>query len=102
MSFGTHARRVANPALALGHRHSALRSCVERFCPLGFRATWSLLERRFGLRQGEPNAPDDLVAAVAFLSAWRQAWLAREAAEAAFRRWHKRAKVPLPRAGRPP
>jgi hypothetical protein len=94
MSFGRQARRVRNSALSVGQRHVALRSCVERFCPIGFRATWSLLERRFGFKQGHRNSPDALVAATNFLSAWREVWLAREAAERELRRWQKHVNIP--------
>jgi hypothetical protein len=97
MSFGTHARRVSNASLSLGARHVALRSCVERFCPLGFRVTWSLLEQRFGLRQGEPNSPEALVAAVEFLSAWRKVVAAREVAEREFRLASRRLGLPQAR-----
>jgi hypothetical protein len=97
MSFGTHARRVSNASLPFGARHVALRSCVERFCSLGFRATWSLLEKRFGLKQGEPNSPEALVAAVEFLSAWRMAVMKRAAAEREFRLASRRLGLPQAR-----
>ena len=96
MSFGTYARRVVNSSLPLGARHVALRSCVERFCPLGFLATWSLLERRFGVKQGEPNSHEALMAAVEFLSAWRRVVVAREVAEREYR--HASRRLGLPQA----
>jgi hypothetical protein len=94
MSFNTHAKRVRNEALSISHRHVALRSCVVRFCPLGFQRTWATLEKRFGLKQGEASAPESLVQAMSFLESWRRAWLLRQAAEAAFRREEKRLRVP--------
>jgi hypothetical protein len=94
MSFNTLAKRVRNESLPISYRHVALRSCVERFCPLGFNRTWRTLEARFGLKQGVPSESAQLQAAIAFLLAWRNAWLARQVAEAAFRREEKRLRVP--------
>jgi hypothetical protein len=94
MSFNTHAKRVRNEALPVSYRHVALRSCVERFCPLGFQRTWATLENRFGLKQGQTSNPESLLQAVSFLESWRHAWLLRQAAEAAFRREGKRLQVP--------
>ena len=100
MSFNTLAKRVRNEALPISNRHVALRSCVERFCPFGFQKTWATLEQRFGLKQGEPSVPQSLVHAVSFLESWRQAWLLRQAAEAAFRREEKRLRVSRRRSPR--
>jgi hypothetical protein len=94
MSFNTLAKRVRCSTLAPAQRHVALRSCVERFCPLGFQRTWALLERRCQLRQGQPSSPESINAALGLLEAWRKAWLVRQAAEAAFRRTEKRLKLP--------
>jgi|688.fasta_scaffold2318219_2 hypothetical protein len=100
MSFNTHAKRVRSEALPISYRHVALRSCVERFCPLGFQKTWAILEHRFGLKQGQASAPQSLLQAVSFLEDWRQAWLLRQAAEAAFRREQKRLQLPRCRSPR--
>jgi len=93
MSFNTLARRVENTDLPLSHRHVALRSSVERFCPLGFQKTWQLLETRFNLKQGRESSTQSLLAAIEFLKLWRQAWLLRQASEAEFRRAEKRHRV---------
>jgi hypothetical protein len=95
MSFGTHFRRVTNNSLCIGARHVALRSCVERFCPLGFQATWELLERRFAIKLGQPNDPRALVAAAEFLADWRRVVLSHEHAEQQFRIAYKRLGLPV-------
>lgn len=75
MSFNNEARIIKDEAKPLGMRYMALRHCVEMHCPLGFKATWKVLETRFGIREGQPNSSQALIAAIEFLQADRQAWL---------------------------
>jgi hypothetical protein len=48
MSFGTYARRVRNQSLRYGLRYTPLRCAVERYKPLGFKATWDYITARAG------------------------------------------------------
>ncbi len=75
MSFHNEARIVKDETKPLGRRYIALRNCVENHCPLGFNATWKVLETKFGIREGQVNFSQALVAAIEFLQADRQAWL---------------------------
>ena len=75
MSFNNEARKVKNEKLGVGLRYISLRHCVEHYCPLGFNRTWSRLENRFGLKEGQRNNPEVLLATIDFLVADRQAWL---------------------------
>lgn len=63
MSFGNHARRVRDPALPFRWRVSALRSCVQLYRPLGFRATLGYLEAEAGRFQREEGEIDPNVQA---------------------------------------
>ncbi|MBL8207441.1 MAG: hypothetical protein JNM09_24625, partial [Blastocatellia bacterium] len=53
----------------------SLRHCVENHCPLGFNATWKVLETKFSIREGQETTSQALIAAIEFLQADRQAWL---------------------------
>lgn len=75
MSFNNDARIVRDETKPLGRRYMALRHCVENHCPLGFNATWKVLETKFGLREGQEASSQALIAAIEFLHADRQAWL---------------------------
>jgi hypothetical protein len=52
MTFMTRARRAGDQAQPLEVRVVALRSCVQRFCPLGFNATLDHLAASVGARRG--------------------------------------------------
>ncbi|MFF5898411.1 hypothetical protein ACFY8O_21165 [Streptomyces argenteolus] len=71
MSFNHLARQVRDPALPHGHRVARLRSCVQLYRPIGFRATLSLLGAKAG-----PYATDEraLLRALAVLEGSREAW----------------------------
>ncbi len=70
-ALGTHGALQA----ALLRATLALRHCVENHCPLGFNATWKVLETKFGIREGREASSQALIAAIEFLQADRQAWL---------------------------
>lgn len=75
MSFNNDARIVRDETKPLSRRYLALRHCVENHCPLGFNATWRVLETKFGIREGQETTSPVLLAAIEFLQADRQAWL---------------------------
>jgi hypothetical protein len=56
VSFSNHARRVRDASLPFGKRVSSLRSCVERYQPLGWHATLSFLEEVAGPYQHDEDA----------------------------------------------
>jgi hypothetical protein len=85
MSFGTYARRVRDRDLPHRLRHAALRGAVNRYGPVGFRATWSYLSTLGDLRSDGAA----LLRALVVLEASRAAWLAETADFAARRRADK-------------
>ncbi|MEV6964503.1 hypothetical protein AB0M47_05255 [Hamadaea sp. NPDC051192] len=87
MSFGTHARKVADPSLPFGRRLKALGSCVQLYRPIGFHATFSYLKRVAGPIRRDEEA---LLRALDALSRSRSLWLADVEAYAARRRLAKR------------
>lgn len=85
MSFGTYARRVRDRDLPHRLRYGALRCAVNRYGPVGFRATWSYLSTLGDLRSDEAA----LLRALDVLEVSRAAWLAETADFAARRRAEK-------------
>ncbi len=71
MSFAVDARKARNPDLPHGRRVSGLRSCVQRYHPLGFLATLSFLELLAGPYKEDERA---LLRAVEVLTESRERW----------------------------
>ncbi|MFE9727539.1 hypothetical protein ACFYQ5_29200 [Streptomyces sp. NPDC005794] len=71
MSFNTCARKVRDAALPHRLRVTQLRSCVQLYRPIGFRATLSLLEAKAGPYGRDEGA---LLRALGVLEASRDAW----------------------------
>lgn len=88
MSFGVHARRVRDESLPFARRRGELRYAVERYCPLGFNATWSYLAALAPDLRTDPAA---LPRALAVLEESRDVFLGREREFAARRRVEKAA-----------
>lgn len=87
-SFPAQAARVRDTGLPVRGRLLALRECVLRFPPYGFRATWHHLVVSAGLSawlESEEN-PESLVRAVDELAEARRLWLAETQAFEARRR----------------
>lgn len=90
--------------MLLRERFSALRECVERFCPYGFRATWHHLVVSAGIPQRLEDDPASLDRAIAELAEAREPFMAHRAAYAEYRRAEKAAGRRCPKeltAGRP-
>ena len=81
MSFNSEARIVRDNGAPIGLRYISLRHCVQMFCPFGFNATWKQLEKRFGLKEGQPNTSEALSVSIEFLNLWRNIEMRRRAAE---------------------
>ena len=103
-SFPAAARRARDSGLSPPERLHALRECVLRFCPYGFRATWHHLVSSARI----PQRPEDDLAsidrAVTELEEAREPLLAHRAAYAERRRVEKARgrrvpDEPLPRLG---
>jgi hypothetical protein len=88
-SFPAQADRVRNAGLPLRRRLLALRECVLRFSPYGFRATWHHLVLRAGVPVSLESDPDSLLRAVDELEDARRLWLAEVQAFALRRRREK-------------
>ncbi|MEV0678612.1 hypothetical protein AB0I60_19050 [Actinosynnema sp. NPDC050436] len=88
-SFPAAARRVRDDDLGLRDRVPALRECVLRFAPYGFRATWHHLV--VGVAERRPFDPKSLRCAVDELEQARAVWLPKGADYAARRRREKAA-----------
>jgi hypothetical protein len=88
-SFATHRRRVLDESLPPRTRHTNLRSCLVRFAPYGFRATYHHLCLSARIPRRPEADPDSVVRAVEELHRARQLWLADERAYAARRRAEK-------------
>jgi hypothetical protein len=97
MSFNNDAKRVRDDSAPIGVRYMSLRHCVEEYSPYGFRRTWRLLEERFGIKEGEANSPEALVAALEFLEEDRADWIAFIEARVAFAKARATRKLPKPR-----
>lgn len=97
MSFSADAAKVRDVAVPFGIRYVSLRHCVEAHAPFGFRKTWALLQERFGIKEGQENSSEALVAAIDFLDEDRKAWLAFQDAMAAFSRSRVQRGLPKPR-----
>ncbi|MFE5583197.1 hypothetical protein [Kitasatospora sp. NPDC056531] len=97
-SFLTHRARVHDTALPLPRRHRALSTCLTRFAPYGFHATYHHLTLSARIPRLLLADPESLVRAVEELHEARQLWLARAEAYAAQRKVEKRAskKAPAP------
>ncbi|MEV0097012.1 hypothetical protein [Streptomyces sp. NPDC050738] len=90
-SFTTHRLRVYDEALPPYRRLSNLRTCLERFAPYGFRATYHHLVRSAGIPGRLADDPAALVRAVEELHAARELWLPDTRLYAARRRREKQA-----------
>jgi len=88
-SFPAAARRARDSGLSLPERLYALRECVLRFCPYGFRATWHHLVSSAGIPQRLEDDPAAIDRAVAELEEAREPLLAHRAAYAERRRREK-------------
>lgn len=73
MSFAVDARKVRNDTLPHRSRVSGLHSCVQRYHPIGFRATLSFLEQQAGRYRTDEAA---LLRALDCLTASRELWKA--------------------------
>ncbi|MEE1939941.1 hypothetical protein V1L54_11070 [Streptomyces sp. TRM 70361] len=98
-SFGTHRARVHDPARPVQWRLSDLRSCVVRFAPYGFRATYHHLRTSAGIPRCPGRDPESLVRAVEELHAARLVWLTAETEYAERRAREKRAGRRRPAPG---
>lgn len=96
VSFSNHARRVRDSSLPYGMRVSSLRSCVERYRPIGYFATLSYLEEVAGPFQRDEDA---LLRALEMLDTSRQLRYVAHLEYAARRRDEKRAGRRDPRNG---
>lgn len=85
MSFGTHARRARDRDLPYRERYGALRCAVNRYCPIGFHATWSFLTTVGNVKKDE----EALARALDVLETSRDAWFAELDAFTARRRSEK-------------
>ncbi|MEU3242538.1 hypothetical protein [Streptomyces sp. NPDC006875] len=87
-SFLTHRERVHDARLPL-HQHRALRTCLTRFAPYGFRATYHHLTLSASIPRRLEADPEALVRAVEELQEARMLWLVRVEEYAAQRRAEK-------------
>jgi hypothetical protein len=83
VSFALDARKTRDATLPYGRRVAGLHSCVQRYHPIGFRATLSFLEQQAG-----PYRTDDeaLLRALDCLTASRELWKAAVADYSTVRR----------------
>lgn len=95
MSFNTELRQVKDSALPKGKRYISLRHCVELYSPFGFIKTWEILEKRFGLKEGDENGNEVFIRCAEFLETDRNAW--KQVIEAQKIMAKTRAKVGLPK-----
>ncbi|NUO58104.1 MAG: hypothetical protein HOV78_15655 [Hamadaea sp.] len=98
MSFGTYARKVADPDLPWNRRLTALGSCVQLYRPIGYQATFAYLRQVAGPIRRDEAA---LLQALDALSRSRSLWLADVAAYAARRRVAKRSGQRAPHPAEP-
>lgn len=98
MGFRTHARRVRDEQLPLARRHTALRSAVGRYCPLGFDATWAYLAATACPSPDLRTDPAAMIRALDALEASRAVRLAEVRALADHRLTEKAAGRRIPRA----
>ncbi|MFJ3219146.1 hypothetical protein ACIPLC_24860 [Kitasatospora sp. NPDC086801] len=87
----THRARVHDERLSAHRRLGALRTCLTRFAPYGFRATYHHLTLSARMPRLLEADPDSLVRAVEELHEARVLWLARAEEYEALRRAEKRA-----------
>lgn len=78
MTFMNEARQVADIAAPLEHRYWALCHCIERFSPLGFRATLEYLATTVGVT-GSRWTSDQLTSGLDLLMEERNRFLAFDA-----------------------
>jgi hypothetical protein len=83
VSFGTYARKVADPSLPYGRRFNALARCVQLYRPIGYLATFAYLEHLAGPFRRDEKA---LLQALKALSVSRELWLKDLGAYAGHRR----------------
>ena len=86
VSFGTHARKVRDPALPFSRRVVALHSAVERYQPLGWHLTLRFLDQAVG---GHSSSEQALLRALELLEESRRLWLAEVRAYTGRRRADK-------------
>ena len=86
MSFALDARKARNATLPYGRRVAGLHSCVQRYHPIGFRATLSFLEQQAGQYRTDETA---LLRALDCLTASRELWKTAVADYASDRRTAK-------------
>jgi hypothetical protein len=96
VSFGNYARRVRDPSLPYRWRVSALRSCVQLYRPIGFRASLSYLHAVAGPYERDEAA---LLRALDEVIAGRRLWQAEMRGYAAARLQAKRRGQRCPRPG---
>jgi hypothetical protein len=88
-SFPAQAARVRDVGSPLRRRLFALRECVLRFAPYGFRATWHHVVLRADVPVRPADDPDSLLRAVRELEDARRIWRAEAQAFALRRRQEK-------------
>ncbi|MFJ4202434.1 hypothetical protein ACIP2Y_22800 [Streptomyces sviceus] len=98
MSFRTYARKVHDERLPLARRHTALRSAVGAYCPLGFHATWAYVSATACPAPDLRRDPTALLRALGTLEESRVVHLAEMDGFAARRRLEKTAGRRSPRA----
>lgn len=74
MSFNSELAQVRDNSLPIGMRYMSLRHCVELYSPFGFDKTWKIMERKFGLKEGEANDNNVFIQCAEFLETDRNAW----------------------------
>ncbi|GAA1979071.1 hypothetical protein [Catenulispora subtropica] len=86
MSFSCHAKRARDPEVPFAWRVSSVRSCVERYGPLGFHATLAFVASQVGpLRRDEAT----MLASLELLERSRQVWRREKEEFAALRKAEK-------------
>lgn len=98
MSYGTSARRVRDDSLPLGVRVASFKSCLERYHPIGYEASFGYLKLSAGPFDRDPAA---LLRALDLLTASRDLWLAAQAAYAESRSAAKRSGRRTPAKNEP-
>ncbi|RSM74282.1 hypothetical protein DMB66_02430 [Actinoplanes sp. ATCC 53533] len=98
MSYGTFARQVRDSSLPDGVRLAAFKGCLERYCPIGYEASFRYLKLSVGPFERDPDA---LLRALVMLTASRDLWLVAQAAYAENRRTAKRSGRRTPAKNEP-
>ena len=77
MSFSSAIKRMSNESLPIGGRYRGLLEALERG-HLTYSHAWSDLERKFGVRIGDPINSEMLQRIASHLVAEREQWLQSE------------------------